>query len=81
MIGPKSKLSVENKLLLYKSILKPVWTYVIQLWGSAAKSNIEIIQRFQSKILRMIINAPWFMTNEDLHKDLMMPSIKNEISG
>jgi len=79
LIGPESKLSVENKILLYKSILKPIWTYGLQLWGSAAKSNIEILQRFQSKMLRIIINAPWFMTNEEIHKDLDIPYVNEEI--
>lgn len=27
-MGKKSKLSVENKLLIYKSVLKPIWPYV-----------------------------------------------------
>jgi hypothetical protein len=40
LMGRNSSLTMENKLLLYKSILKPVWTYGIQLWGSASKSNI-----------------------------------------
>lgn len=30
MIGRNSNLSVHNKLLLYKLILKPIWTYGIQ---------------------------------------------------
>jgi hypothetical protein len=25
----------ENKVLLYKAILKPIWTYGIELWGCA----------------------------------------------
>jgi hypothetical protein len=29
VIGRKSQLSVSNKLLLYKAILKPIWTYRI----------------------------------------------------
>ena len=41
------KLSLENKLLIYKTILKPIWTYGIPLWGTASNSNIEIQQRFQ----------------------------------
>ena len=45
--GRKSKLSLENKLLIYKNILKPIWTYGIPLWGTASNSNIEIQQRFQ----------------------------------
>ncbi|KMQ86419.1 reverse transcriptase [Lasius niger] len=75
LVGHRSKLSVENKLLLYKAILKPIWTYDIQLWGSAAKSNIEILQRFQSKVLRLIINVFWL-----LHKELQVLSVKDEVS-
>jgi hypothetical protein len=31
--GCKSKLSIENKLLLYMCIKKTIWTNGIQLWG------------------------------------------------
>jgi len=37
MLGSKSQLSVESKLLLYKTILKPIWTYGVQLWHSQFK--------------------------------------------
>lgn len=80
LMGRKSKLSLDNKLLLYKTILKPIWTYGIQLWGSASVSNIEIIQRFQSKTLRMIADAPWFVPNSIIHHDLQIQTIKEEIS-
>ena len=79
LLGPQSKLSLSNKLLLYKTILKPIWTYGVQLWGTAASSNIEIIQRFQSKILRIITNAPLYITNDQLHKDLRVPTVREEI--
>jgi len=36
IIGRKLRLSLENKLLVYKAILKPIWTYGVQLWGSAS---------------------------------------------
>ena len=51
IIGRKSQLSLENKLLLYKTIIKPIWTYGIPLWGTASNSNIDILQRFQNKVL------------------------------
>jgi hypothetical protein len=38
-------------------------TYGIQLWGTASTSNIEILERFQSKVLRMIVDAPWYVPN------------------
>jgi hypothetical protein len=34
---------------MYKTILKPNWTYGIQLWGTASTSNIEILKCFQLK--------------------------------
>lgn len=80
LLGPKSTLYLETKLLLYKALLKPVWTYGIQLWGTASNSNIEILQRFQSKTLRLITNAPWYITNKAIHSDLNIPFIKNEIN-
>ena len=51
-------LSVQNKIMLYKAILKRVWTYGIQLWGTASNSNIGILQRFQLKTLRSLIDVP-----------------------
>lgn len=49
LIGHKSQMSTHNKLLLYKQILKPVWTYGIQLLGYANDSHINKIQVFQNK--------------------------------
>jgi hypothetical protein len=31
MINKKSQLSLENKITIYKAIIKPVWTYEIEL--------------------------------------------------
>ena len=72
LLGRKSHVSVDNKFLLYKSIIAPTWTYEydIELWGCAWKTNIAVMQRCQSKILRAIVDAPWFVTNDNffLHK-------------
>jgi hypothetical protein len=77
--GRKSPASLESKVLLYKTIIKPIWTYGIELWGWASKSHIGKMQRSQSKILRMITNAPWYMTNQTLHEDLKVPFIEDII--
>jgi hypothetical protein len=79
LLGRKSRLSLSNKILLYKTILKPIWTYGIQLWGTASTSNVEILERFQSKALREIEDAPWYVSNTLNRRDLHMPSIKEEI--
>ena len=78
--GRKSKLSLTNILLIYKIILKPIWTYGVPLWGTASQSNIEILQRLQNRILRMATNAPRYVPNHVLHADLQMPTIREEIT-
>jgi hypothetical protein len=70
IIGHKSQLSLANKLLVYKAILKPMWTYGIQLWETASNSNIEILKRFQSKVLRIIADAPWYVPSAVIKHDL-----------
>lgn len=79
LTGRKSNLSTKNKLLIYKALLKPVWTYGIELWGSTANSNIEILERFQSKVLRTIVKAPWYVPNAIIARDLKVLPIKKEI--
>jgi len=75
MMGRNSKLSLDCKLLLYKSIIMPIWTYGIQLWGTTSASNKDLLQKSQSKILRTITNAPWYMRNSNIHKDLGVPTV------
>lgn len=76
LIGRNSKMSLNNKLMLYKQILKPTWSYGIQLWGCAKKSHIQVIQRFQNKVLRNIVDAPWYIRNSNLHRDLEMDTVE-----
>jgi hypothetical protein len=57
-VGRNSELSVHNKLTLYKQVIHPVWSYDVQFWGCASESNIQVIQRYQNKVLKCIVNAP-----------------------
>jgi hypothetical protein len=43
LLGRNSQLSLKNKILLYKTTLKSIWTYGIQFWSIAANSNLEIL--------------------------------------
>ena len=79
IIGRNSALTLDNKLLLYNTLLKPVWTYGIQVWGTTSDSNLQIIQRFQNKVLRTITNAPWFTPIKYIHNYTRVPYIRDEI--
>jgi hypothetical protein len=58
LLGRNYELSVHNKLILYKQVIRPVWSYGIQLWGCATVSNIQVIQRYPNKVLKCIVDAP-----------------------
>lgn len=79
MLGKRSKLALHNKVMIYKSIFQPIWTYGCQLWGSTSKTNILKIERFQNKLLRIIANAPWFVPNWIIQQDLQMYSVQSVI--
>jgi hypothetical protein len=51
----------------------------MQLWGTASTSNIHILKRFQTKALRMIEDAPWYVSNTVIRRDLQIPTPKEEI--
>jgi hypothetical protein len=80
LLRRRSQLSLHNKLL-YKIIFKPIWTYGIQLWSTPSTSNNEILERLQSKTLRMIVDARLYVPNTLIHLDLQLTSVKEEISS
>ena len=43
-------------------------------------SYINKIETMQAKILRTIVNAPWYVRNDDIRKDLEIPTVQEEIS-
>jgi hypothetical protein len=79
LINRKSQLSLENKITIYQAIIKPVWTYGVELWGCSKSSNTKILQTFQSKTLRKVANAPWYIPNVTLHNDLRIPYVTEVI--
>ncbi|KAL4085335.1 hypothetical protein QTP88_027194 [Uroleucon formosanum] len=72
---------VNTKLIIYKSLLKPLWTYGLQLWGNAKKTNVNKIQTFQNIALRKLLNAPPYVSNFTIHSDLKMPLVYEEATS
>jgi hypothetical protein len=46
----KTTLSIESKLLLYKVVIKPIWTYGIQLWGQSEIPTQKYYNGFNLKL-------------------------------
>lgn len=79
LLGQHSQLSIHNKFLIYQQVLKPVWTYGIQLCGCAKKTHIETIQKFQNKVLRCAVDSPRYMRMDRLHLDLNIKTVEEVI--
>ena len=79
LIGKSSKLSIFNKLLLCKLIIKPIWSHGIDIWSTANASNIKTLTTLQNKILRNISKAPWYVPNNMMQADLQIDTVETEI--
>jgi len=41
LLAPRNKLSLYSNVTIYKSILSPIWKYALQIYGIAAKTNLN----------------------------------------
>lgn len=79
VINRKSNLKTECTLLLYKSLIRPLITYACPVWLNTSKTNMKKLQALQNKILRIAINAPWYMRNSQIQKELSMEPLETYI--
>ena len=76
ILRKKSRTDLETKTIIYKAIIKPIWTYGLQLWGSARQTNLQVINRCQTEIIRSILGAPKFISNATILKDMRVNNVK-----
>lgn len=70
IIGRRSRMDINTKLRIIKAVARPQLTYGSVAWGYAAKNHIKRIQSTEDKYLRWAIDAPWFVRNIQIHRDL-----------
>ena len=83
MLGPllnrRSGLTVRNGVLLYKELIRPLMDYVCPACRSAARSHVRNLQVLKSKCLRLATGAPWYVSNRQIHEDLVVPLFSDHI--
>ncbi|GFS74167.1 RNA-directed DNA polymerase from mobile element jockey [Trichonephila clavipes] len=81
LISRRSKLAIRHKVLLYKSIIRLVMCYGSQIFGSAGMCHLKKLHTLTNSFLRQLVNAPWFVRNEVIYRDLkikpFLPHIKD----
>ncbi|GFU22890.1 probable RNA-directed DNA polymerase from transposon X-element [Trichonephila clavipes] len=80
LISRRSKLAIRHKVLLYKSIIRPVMCYGSQIFGSAGMCHLKKLHTLTNSFLRQLVNATWFVRNEVIYRDLKIKPLLPHIS-
>jgi hypothetical protein len=83
MLGPslKSKrdLSVRNRVLLYKQLIRAMMGYACPAWRTAVRTHVRRLKVLQSKCLRLASCAPWYVSNRHIYEDMGVPLFGDHI--
>lgn len=71
------KLSLSHWLQIFNSIVKPSWTYGIDLWCSTKPSYYHHLQTIQCEILKKVLCLPFYVPSKNIHQELKLPFICN----
>jgi len=79
LFAPRNKLALCCKVQIYKFIQAPSLLYGLQVYGIAAKTNLNKIRVLQAKSLQRICGAPWFTRTRDMKRDLNVPKLGDKL--
>jgi len=79
LLNTKSDLSIKNRVLLYKQLIRPLMDYACPTWRSAARSHVRRLEVLQSKCLRLATGATWYVSNKQKQEDLGVPLFADHI--
>lgn len=67
LINRHSELSIDNKLLLLKTVFHAILFYAAPVWYTASKCHLKKLQVCQNKLLKTIYNLPNHFSTSTLH--------------
>lgn len=62
------KITVKNKILIYKVCIRPIMIYAYPVWNNTSPTNIEKPQIIQNKCLNIILNNYSYKDNNHFLK-------------
>lgn len=79
LVNRRSKLTIDNKLTLYKAIFRPILTYACVAWNTISDTQCLRLQRTQNKMLRLLTNSPRYTAIEELHRRTKMQMVRDYV--
>jgi hypothetical protein len=65
----RSKLNVENKTRIYKTIIRPIITYAAPVWCGVSDTALHCLQTLQNKCLKLATNSSPYTKISNLHNE------------
>jgi hypothetical protein len=81
LMNRKSDFSASNGVLLYKQLIHPTVDYTCPAWRSAVRTRVRRLQVLQTKCLRLANGAPCYVSNRQIHGDLVVPLFPDHIKS
>lgn len=63
------------RYLIYNALVKPHIDYLIEVWGSASKTNLNTIQRAQNKVIKVLFRYNYLTPTDTLYKKTKLLNI------
>lgn len=63
------------KYLIYNTLIKPHIDYLIEIWGTASKTNLNAIQISQNKLIKSLFNYDYLTPTQKIYKDTKIMTI------
>lgn len=79
MLAGTSGLSLRNKSILYKTMIRPIIMFAVSIWGHAAKNRIKRPKIIQNKRLKLINGLPFRFGTDQLHTQTKYPKLEELI--
>ena len=76
LISRRSQLHINNKLLLFRLGLRPIYTYGSPILVEMSDCHFKKMQVQQNKILKMIFDLPWRYSTLQLHEETDIEMVK-----
>lgn len=79
LINRRSRLNIRNKMLIFKSIFRPIMLYGAPAWSSCAPTHRKSLQVTQNKLLKIIHDKPFCYSTRKLHNETKIDPISDTI--
>lgn len=64
------------RFTIYNSLIKSHLSYLIEIWGSTAKTRLDKLQVLQNKIIKMLFNFKFRTSTKKIYRETKLMSIK-----